>query len=184
MIGGGMRAAAQALRPLGRQHRRLHHLATLAQSRLSVSDKPNTWEEITTYNNFFRFGLDKSDPFENSRDFRSRPWSVEIAGECDVKGKFALEDILKPARTRGARLPIPLRGGLVADRALARVPARRPDHRFRPNSRARYVVAALLDPKQMPDNAAAYSTGPIRSAWTRRVATGADGGRGLRQGAA
>jgi sulfoxide reductase catalytic subunit YedY len=79
MIGGGIEAGAQTARPTA---------PTLAPPRftrntaLSVTEKPNTLEEITTYNNFYEFGLDKTDPMENSREFRSRPWTVEIAGEC------------------------------------------------------------------------------------------------------
>ncbi len=58
-------------------------------------DKPNTYEEITTYNNFYEFGTDKSDPSRNAGDFKPEPWTVEVAGLCENPGKYALEDFLK-----------------------------------------------------------------------------------------
>src|SRR5690606_9546754 len=41
----------------------------------TLSDPPNSYEDITTYNNFYEFGLDKSDPAENSGRFKPAPWS-------------------------------------------------------------------------------------------------------------
>ena len=64
--------------------------------RLSLDETPNSYEEITTYNNFYEFGTDKGDPARLGEKFRPKPWSVTIAGEAEVKGTFTLEDILKP----------------------------------------------------------------------------------------
>src|ERR1700756_1698599 len=61
----------------------------------SVSEPPNKYEEITTYNNFYEFGTNKEDPSRNARAFRTRPWSVRGDGEAEVRGDFTLEDILK-----------------------------------------------------------------------------------------
>ena len=49
-------------------------------ARFSVGDPPNSYDDITSYNNFYEFGLDKEDPKANSQKFRSRPWTVEIGG--------------------------------------------------------------------------------------------------------
>ena len=149
MIGGGIEAAAQTGQP-----------ATPAlpsppkfvrNAKFSTTEKPNTWEEITTYNNFYEFGLDKSDPFERSQNFRARPWTVEVAGEAEVRGRFTLEDILKPhaLEERVYRFRcveawsriVPWLGFPLGD-LLAR---------FKPTSKAKYVeFTTLLDPKQMP----------------------------------
>src|SRR5689334_4076350 len=43
-------------------------------------DKPNTWEEITGYNNYYEFGTDKEDPAANSKNFRTKPWTVKVDG--------------------------------------------------------------------------------------------------------
>ena len=118
---------------------------------LSVREPPNSYEDITTYNNFYEFGLDKADPSERSGSFKPRPWSVEIAGEAAKTGRYTLEDILKPHaleeriyRFRCVEawsrvvpwLGIPLKDVLA---------------RFEPNSRAKFVeFTTLLDPKQFP----------------------------------
>jgi sulfoxide reductase catalytic subunit YedY len=58
--------------------------------------KPNTFEEITTYNNFYEFGTDKADPAANSGKFKPKPWKVAIDGECETKGDIDLDALIKP----------------------------------------------------------------------------------------
>jgi sulfoxide reductase catalytic subunit YedY len=55
----------------------------------------NTWEQITTYNNYYEFGSDKDQPAELSRNFKTEPWTVSVEGECAKKGKYSVDDILK-----------------------------------------------------------------------------------------
>ena len=55
----------------------------------------NTWDQITTYNNYYEFGVDKDQPAELSRNFKTDGWMVEVSGECAKKGKYSLDDILK-----------------------------------------------------------------------------------------
>src|SRR5678815_503191 len=43
-------------------------------------DKPNTYEEITNYNNYYEFGTDKEDPAANAKNFRTKPWTVKVDG--------------------------------------------------------------------------------------------------------
>lgn len=54
------------------------------------------YDAVTTYNNFYEFGLDKSDPAEKSGDFKPEPWKVSIDGLCGKPGQFTLEDVIKP----------------------------------------------------------------------------------------
>ena len=68
-----------------------------AKSRFSTDATPNTLSEITTYNNFYEFGLDKGDPARNARLLTTDPWSVEISGLVDRPGSYALDDILQGA---------------------------------------------------------------------------------------
>ncbi|MBS0387256.1 MAG: protein-methionine-sulfoxide reductase catalytic subunit MsrP [Proteobacteria bacterium] len=114
-------------------------------------DKPNTYEEITGYNNFYEFGIDKTDPAANAGSLRTRPWSLTIAGEAEVTGRYNLEDILKahPLEERiyrhrcveGWSMVIPWVGFPLGDLLK----------RFRPTSRAKFVeFTTLLDPQQMP----------------------------------
>ena len=62
---------------------------------LSQKDSLNTYEEITTYNNFYEFGVGKSDPSSNAGQFKSRPWSINIEGLVQKPGVIDLEDLLK-----------------------------------------------------------------------------------------
>ena len=65
-------------------------------SPFSTTEKPNTWEHITTYNNFYEFGTDKSDPAIHAPKWRvPQPWTVSVEGEVAKPGKMNLEDILK-----------------------------------------------------------------------------------------
>lgn len=54
------------------------------------------YNDVTRYNNFYEFGMDKSDPSSNSGEFKVDPWTVEITGEVAKPGKYNLEDVLKP----------------------------------------------------------------------------------------
>jgi sulfoxide reductase catalytic subunit YedY len=62
----------------------------------STSEPANTWEHVTSYNNFYEFGTAKSDPARYAPRWQPpSPWTVSIEGECAKPGTLALEDILK-----------------------------------------------------------------------------------------
>src|SRR5438552_402299 len=63
---------------------------------VTTADPPTAYKAVTTYNNFYEFGSDKSDPAAFSKGFKPRPWSVAIEGACAKPGVYTLEDILKP----------------------------------------------------------------------------------------
>jgi sulfoxide reductase catalytic subunit YedY len=66
----------------------------------------NSFEDITSYNNFYEFGTDKGDPKANSGRFKPRPWTVKIDGEVAKPGDYELDDLLKwaPLEERVCRL--------------------------------------------------------------------------------
>ena len=120
-------------------------------ARYTVTEKPNSYEEITTYNNYYEFGTDKADPAANAGTLRPKPWTVEVAGEAEVTGKFGYEDIVKPHpleeriyRFRCVEawsMVIPWVGFPLGDLLK----------RFKPTSKAKFVeFTTLHDPKQMP----------------------------------
>jgi len=59
-------------------------------------DTLNSYDEITSYNNYYEFGADKEDPKANAGRFRPQPWSVRIDGLCRKPGDYAFEDLIKP----------------------------------------------------------------------------------------
>jgi len=57
--------------------------------------KPNSFEDITTYNNFYEFGTSKSDPSKYAHKLTTKPWSVEVSGLVNKPGTYDLNDIVK-----------------------------------------------------------------------------------------
>lgn len=67
----------------------------LGASGYSTDAEPNTFEEISAYNNFYEFGTGKEDPARHAHQLTVDPWSVQIDGMVDKPGSYGLEDILK-----------------------------------------------------------------------------------------
>ena len=63
-------------------------------NQLDENDKLNTFEDITTYNNFYEFGMGKTDPSENSSNFNPKPWSIQLEGLINNPQVLDLEKIL------------------------------------------------------------------------------------------
>ncbi|WP_456391092.1 protein-methionine-sulfoxide reductase catalytic subunit MsrP [Profundibacter sp.] len=61
---------------------------------ISTKMEPNSFEDITTYNNFYEFGTDKSDPATYADALTTDPWSIKIDGLVDKPGEYDLADIL------------------------------------------------------------------------------------------
>ncbi len=118
---------------------------------LGADDALTSIEDITTYNNFYEFGLDKGDPAENAGSLRTRPWSVVIDGEVEKPKTFDIEALMSafPLEERVYRMRcveawsmvIPWLGFSLG--ALVRS--------VNPTSRAKFVAfETLLDKEQMP----------------------------------
>lgn len=58
-------------------------------------DKPTSYQDVTTYNNFYEFGTDKSDPAQYANRLKVSPWTVEVEGLVKRPAKVGLEDLLK-----------------------------------------------------------------------------------------
>ena len=137
--------AAEAAQPQG---------ATLSYSvnpQYSVKETPNKYEEIAGYNNFYEFGTDKESPSEYAHTLRTRPWSVTVSGEAEVRGTFDIEDLLKgqALEERIYRFRCVEAWSLVVP--WVGFPLSSLLARFKPTSRAKYVeFTTLYDPRQMP----------------------------------
>ncbi len=62
-------------------------------SAYSTDEKPNSFEEITNYNNFYEFGMEKTDPAAYASKLTTDPWSIEIGGMVDRPGNYDVADI-------------------------------------------------------------------------------------------
>ncbi|MBS0374990.1 MAG: protein-methionine-sulfoxide reductase catalytic subunit MsrP [Proteobacteria bacterium] len=137
--------AAASTGPVGRE------LGAHRNAALSTTEPPNSWEDVTGYNNYYEFGTGKEDPAANAGRLRTAPWSVTIGGEAEVKGSVTLEDLLKPhpLEERVYRLRCVEAWSMVIP--WVGIPLGDVLRRFRPTSRAKYVAfTTLRDPAQMP----------------------------------
>lgn len=66
-----------------------------SRSDYSVPDKLTPKKDVTTYNNFYEFGLGKDDPSSDSGGFKSLPWAIKVDGMVAKPTTFTLEDLLK-----------------------------------------------------------------------------------------
>lgn len=131
-------------------------LAPLAGARSGVAgsmvmDKLTSYTDATTYNNFYEFGTDKSDPGRNAGTLKPRPWTVSVEGEVKKPKVFDLDELLKLSAqeeriyrlrcVEGWSMVVPWIGYSLSE-LLKRV---------EPTGSAKFVqFVSLADPKQMP----------------------------------
>ncbi len=126
-------------------------LENIKKSAFSTDEKPNKWDEITTYNNYYEFGTDKDSPSMLARTLKPEPWSVTVDGECNKKGTMHFEDVLKgeTLEDRIYRHRCVERWSMVIP--WVGFPLANFIKKCEPTSKAKYVeFTTLYDPKQMP----------------------------------
>jgi sulfoxide reductase catalytic subunit YedY len=70
-------------------------LQAAKNEKLSITDRVNSFKDATTYNNFYEFGLEKSDPARLAHTLRPRPWTVQVDGLVQKPKRFDIEEILR-----------------------------------------------------------------------------------------
>jgi len=128
-------------------------LSGVVKSGYRVDEAPTPLKDVTTYNNFYEFGTDKSDPAQLAGSFgpSSKPWSVAVGGECAKPGNVAFEDLIKPHQLeeRIYRLRCVEAWSMVIP--WIGVPLAEVLKRFEPNANAKYVeFKTLVDPDRFP----------------------------------
>jgi sulfoxide reductase catalytic subunit YedY len=126
---------------------------TTRVSRLATrdDDKLTPYKDVTGYNNYYEFGTGKDEPALYARDFKPRPWKVEVVGEVKkpatydfddlVKGQAVQERVYRHRCVEAWSMVIPWLGFPLADLVK----------RLEPTSRAKFIeFTTLEDPKQMP----------------------------------
>ncbi|KIA79698.1 sulfoxide reductase catalytic subunit YedY [Chromobacterium piscinae] len=131
-------------------------------SQLAANDKPNSLKDITSYNNFYEFGTDKSDPAQNAGSLKTRPWSVLVDGEVAKPRRFAIEDLLKfPLEERVYRLRCVEGWSMVIP--WVGFPLASLLKQMNPTSRAKYVSFETLQrPNEMPGQRTSVLEWPYR----------------------
>ncbi len=126
-------------------------LPNVRKSAFSTDEKQNSYNDVTTYNNFYEFGTGKDDPAANSGHFKPRPWTVKIDGQVGKPGQYNIDDLLSafPLEERvyrmrcveGWSMVIPWVGFPLGD-LLKKV---------EPTSKAKFVAfTSVLRPGEMP----------------------------------
>jgi sulfoxide reductase catalytic subunit YedY len=64
-------------------------------SPLSTDEAPNSWEDITTYNNFYEFGTGKGDPARFASALTTEPWSIRIDGLVRQPRDWSMAEIME-----------------------------------------------------------------------------------------
>lgn len=124
-----------------------------------TDQKITPYKAITTYNNFYEFGTDKSDPSEKAASLHTDPWSVEIAGEVEKPMTLQLEDVVKPFQleeriyslrcVEAWSMVIPWVGFPLADLIK----------KVKPTAQAKFVeFTSIYRPDEMPGQRSAFST--------------------------
>ncbi len=70
-------------------------LQNIVRKMVTTNDPPNTFDQITSYNNFYEFGTNKSDPTRYAGKLTTSPWTVKIDGLCNKPADYHLEDLIK-----------------------------------------------------------------------------------------
>ncbi|MEQ1696825.1 MAG: protein-methionine-sulfoxide reductase catalytic subunit MsrP [Hyphomicrobiaceae bacterium] len=67
------------------------------KSTYSTDDKLTSLKDVTSYNNFYEFGLDKTDPAAHAHTLKTTPWTVKLDGLVNKPADVQLEDLIKPS---------------------------------------------------------------------------------------
>ena len=117
----------------------------------TLDESPTSYEDATSYNNFYEFGTGKEDPRLNSQNFKTRPWTVTVEGAVKGTGTYAVEDLIKryPLEERVYRLRCVEAWSMVIPWIGFPLGSWIKD--LEPMTSARYIqFVTLFDPAQMP----------------------------------
>jgi methionine sulfoxide reductase catalytic subunit len=126
-------------------------LSDVTRSPLGSAEKLNSYDDITTYNNFYEFGTDKESPSQLARNFKTGPWTIAIEGHVTRPAVPDLDELIKPhpLEERIYRLRCVEAWSMVVP--WIGIPLANVLKRFEPTSNAKYVeFVTLNDPVQMP----------------------------------
>jgi sulfoxide reductase catalytic subunit YedY len=126
-------------------------LPNVGKSPLSTTgEKLTPYQDVTTYNNFYEFGVEKDEPGRTAGNFKPRPWKIAIEGHVAKPASYDLDEFIKPIAleervyrmrcVEGWSMVIPWIGFPLADLIK----------RVEPTSKAKFVeMTTLLDPRRM-----------------------------------
>ena len=69
-------------------------LGSISSPAMAQTLEPNSWEDITNYNNYYEFGTNKEDPAENAHRLNTANWVIEVDGMVDAPGRYSVADLI------------------------------------------------------------------------------------------
>ncbi|RIK93707.1 MAG: protein-methionine-sulfoxide reductase catalytic subunit MsrP [Proteobacteria bacterium] len=150
LAGGAAAALGLSMNP-ARAETALRALGPLRKSGFSATEERTPYEAVTSYNNFYEFGLDKEDPAANAHTLKPRPWSLRVEGEVMRPQTLEVDDLIAktPLEERIYRLRCVEAWSMVVP--WVGFPLSSLLKRVEPTGKAKYVAFETLhDPKQMP----------------------------------
>ncbi|MFZ4702335.1 MAG: protein-methionine-sulfoxide reductase catalytic subunit MsrP [Candidatus Methylumidiphilus sp.] len=138
-------------------------LPGIKTSSYTVPDKPTPFEDITHYNNFYEFGIDKESPAQNAISLKTRPWTVTVEGEVRRPKVWDIDELLKlaPLEERVYRLRCVEAWSMVIP--WVGFPLGELIKCAEPTGNAKFVeFITLNDPAQMPDVRSSVLDWPYR----------------------
>ena len=145
-LGSWLEREAFAKTPIAKEK-----LAAKFNEQYSTKETATSYEEVTSYNNFYEFGMDKDDPAKYAERLQTRPWAISIEGLVKKPMTLDIDALLKLApmeeriyRMRcveGWSMVIPWNGYALSHLI----------NKAEPLGSAKYMeFVTLADPKQMP----------------------------------
>ena len=142
MTGASARSGKLAALPAGRS----------GAAGAMTMEKPTSYDDVTSYNNFYEFGTDKADPARHAHTLKTRPWTVAVEGAVRRPKVFDIDDLLKLGAqeervyrlrcVEGWSMVVPWIGYSLSELVK----------RVEPTGNAKYVeFITLEDPKTMPN---------------------------------
>ena len=123
-----------------------------AGSPYDTAEEKTPYRDVTSYNNFYEFGVDKEEPANRARAFRTRPWTLAVEGEVAHPMTLDIEKLIEsfPLEERVYRMRCVEAWSMVIP--WIGFPLGELLKRVEPTARARYVAfTTLYDPEQMPE---------------------------------
>ncbi len=165
-IAGGSLLAVPAFGALVPTERRIK-LLDVGISDFSSDETISSYDDITTYNNYYEFGSQKDDPYQNAQEFEPHPWTIEVTGHAERTGTFHLEDFVKPyaLEERIYRMRCVEAWSMVIP--WVGIPLADVIKHFQPTSNAKFVrFETLNDKRRMPGQRSRGLRWPYREALT------------------
>ena len=164
LAGGVLGAGAMFKDVLGAQEK-FDNLRKSRWTEDQIGEKLTSYKDITRYNNFYEFGPSKTDPAKYAKDFKSKPWTIEVGGFCEYPGTYGYEDFIDPLQLedRVYRFRCVEAWSMVVP--WVGIPLVNIVKRFNPTSKAKYIAfETLFDPGQMPGQQTSILQWPYREA--------------------